>query len=288
MLALLVTPYSTSGWSNTIIGFLSPLFAAGFGGYAAFLGIRRSQRIQEEEEKIERINRHIYQLKRCLVGLVTLKKGYFDKLGSSLYRTLSIRRSVNSLSKINVDVSDIQFLLKGNVEGEKPLIDLVLIDSAFENYNLVLEMWKQRDRTQEEFLTAAQESGAFYRGDGSIEGDVDSLVKVLGQDNLDLLVHVGERLLQIMDTSIDQLTESLDQLQTHASKKIDRALIPEPTVTHYYISRTSAERKMIENPVPEGEWENKPYFEEPPKPYPIRERLMASKDLPEFENDGEK
>jgi hypothetical protein len=187
------------------------------------------------------------------------------------------------LTSVNVDISDIQFLLAGNKVGKHPDINLVLIDSAFHNYNLVLEMWKLRDRTQADFLEAARRSGAAYLGDGSIEGDIDSLVMAIGQDNVDLLVHTGEKLVQTIDAALDQLAESLDQLQTHASKKIDRKLVPEPMVAHYYLARNSIERKMVEIPTPDGEWVKTPYYEKPIKRYPERERLMAETDLPEFE-----
>lgn len=279
VIGFLLSSRASADWSSFVLGFFPPLFAAGLGGYAAFLGIRRNQRIEREEKKIELINRQIYQLKNCLVGMCQLKMGYFDKIGTDLYRSLSIRRSINSLTKVAVDISDIQFLLAGNEEGVQPEIDLVLIDSAFGNYNLVLEMWKLRDRTQSDFIEAARASGASYTGDGAVEGDVRALLIFTGQDNLDLLLHTGEMLIQTIDTTLDQLAESLDRLQSNASKKINRDLVPEPMIAHYYLTRDSSERDVIENATPEGDWVKTTPYEKPIKRYPKRDRLMPQRDL---------
>ncbi len=279
VIGFLLSSRTSAVWTNIVLSFFPPLFAAGIGGYAAFWGIRRNQLIEREEKKIELINRHIYQLKNCLVGMCQLKMGYFDKIGTDLYRSLAIRRSVNSLTKVAVDISDVQFLLAGNEEGVKPEIDLVLIDSAFCNYNLVLEMWKLRDRTQSDFIEAARASGASYTGDGAVEGDVDALLIVMGQDKLDLLVHMGEKLMQTVDATLDQLAESLDTLQSKAGKKINRDLVPRPMIAHYYLTRDSIERYVIENATPEGDWVNTPLYEKPIKRYPNRNRLMAQRDL---------
>lgn len=279
VIGFLLSSRASAVWSSIILSFFPPLFAAGIGGYAAFWGIRRNQLIEREEKKIELINRHIYQLKNCLVGMCQLKMGYFDKIGTDLYRSLAIRRSVNSLTIVAVDISDIQFLLAGNGEGVQPEIDLVLIDSAFRNYNLVLEMWKLRDRTQSDFIQAARASGAAYTGDGAVEGDVKALLIFMGQDNVDLLLHTGEKLIQTIDTTLDQLAESLDRLQSNASKKINRDLVPEPMIAHYYLTRDSSEREVIENATPEGDWVNTPLYEKPIKRYPKRDRLMAQRDL---------
>ncbi len=279
IIGLLLSPRINADWSSIVLGFFTPLFAAALGGYSAFWGIRRNQNIEREEKKVELINRHIYQLKNCLMGMCQLKMSYYDKIGTNRYRSLNIRRSINSLTKIAVDVSDIQFLLAGNEEGVRPEIDLVLIDSAFHNYNLALEMWMLRDRTQTEFLEHARASGATYIGDGSVEGDIRALIISMGQDNVDLLVHTGEKLIQIIDATLDQLTEALDRLQMHASKKINRDLLPQPMIAHYYLARDSIERHVIETVIPEGDWVNTPLYEKPMERYPQRDRLLAKKDL---------
>lgn len=275
-LGLLISPHLQLDRNTLLTSVLPPFFAAGLGGYAAYLGIRRNQQITREEAKVDHINRHIYKLVGCLLELCNIKMRYSEALGTGLYRTLSLRQSVNSTVAVIVDISDIQFLSAGNVVGQKPEIDLILIDTALRNYNLALEIRIKRDREHGVFLEAARESGAVYLGDGSMEGSVKELIAQLGQDKVDLLVHTGEHLLQTIDIAIDQLAEGLDQLQTFAREKINRNLIPGAIIAKYYLDIGSPPRKAIEEPFPKGEWVNSRLYDEPLPRYPKRDRLMPT------------
>ena len=253
LLGLLLGPDIARFSNLTAALFVTPLIASLLGAGTAYLGIRRSQRMDAEVVKLDKLNAAVFLVVRCITALCTLKGEYFDSIGTDYYRSLTLKRNIKNIEKVDPDISSIQFLL--SKQNDESNIDLVRMTAALENFNLVVDMLELRNSLHGEFLIATKKTGKYASG-GAIEGIIAELEEEMGESELDLIVHTGEQLIATIDFALTELHVVQSQLQTHGRDKIRRALLDDPMFVEYKFTPDSRYKVLIETPAPKGEWKD--------------------------------
>lgn len=238
---------SSTETNNFFVSFVPPIFASLLGASAAYFGIKRNQLADSEARKVGLINQNIYKIKTCLVHLCTIKSEYIPQLSTKNTRGLNIKRLLRILNKIDPDVSELLFLSIQNHENGD-LIDLNRIDTAYHNFNLIIDVINTRNDLYQQLIERAE---PHYTGGGTLKLELEKLYQVLGKAKVDQLLHMSEMMIILIDENIIELYEVAGQLQEHSAKYINKKLVSSPIIMHFDISESNDYLKSVLEKVPE-------------------------------------
>ena len=244
-----------ANWDATVSEWMQfavvPLLASALGAAVAYGGIRRNQKIQVEHEKLDKLNRAIFKVARCIGDLVYIKSGYFGELGTDRLRTIRLERYPRKFAFIDSDVSDIQFLL--GPESDPNSIDVYEIYALFEAFNQTLHILQLREELLDKVLIAARKTGEYKAG--AMVVNYDEFEANLEAGELDVFLSHGENLVRHVDTTLAELDAARKKLIVFGPKRLDLALLGGATLIEYKALTGSSYNKIVSTKVPEGEWE---------------------------------
>lgn len=211
---------------------LTPMFASIVGAGGAYIGIRRKQQIDEQNEKIRIINKAIFQIKYCIDDLCSIKEQYrFLFNNPSETRGTEIPIISRTMSRVNYDVSDLYFLADCDENNEK-FIDLISLDASYRNFNMVIDIILNRNSMYEDFLSMSRSSKTSHIGGGILQGSIKDVKALYGEGRFDALLHLSEELIKTVDRTLKNLSAIFEQLTYRSASRIDKRLVPTPSIVH--------------------------------------------------------
>jgi hypothetical protein len=222
--------------------FVTALFSSLLGAFVAYYTINHQDEIKLEKERVNAINNWMLIAEGALQSLISIKKNYHDKLTNDPFqRALVTKGLINSTKKIEVDLSELSFIVPkkdDNEALETKWRQLPLIRGIFENYNMIIEVWDKRNEIERPLKEKIIKD---YSNLAYADVNKELIFESVSPADFIVLIDLTEKAISFTDDFIIELNDFLAELP-----KIGKSLInPKAIEKHGPIITYSAENNPI-------------------------------------------
>lgn len=228
-------------WKEIILPITMVFVSAFSGAYASYLFLRYQEKAKIEKEKIQSVNKWTLALISAQLTLYGIKSEYYDKLTSHpLQRMSIISNLIFTTAPIKESIVDLSFMVPS--ETDKPSYwSLLRIKAVTENYNNLLSVWITRNE-----LTSSikKEMLKTRPGKAASAFTIQDYQSVIDASKLAQAIHLNEKVIQLTDNLLIDITKFLLEFPKEAEVKINKNLLKNYGVTIFKCQSTQAQEKI--------------------------------------------